>query len=73
MPWISINPNSEPRTSVEVVADEFNLMPHEVTPCLMAEYYNVVDPTVAKLEVTPEATAKFVDRWISSQTSKPDE
>lgn len=65
MTWLSINPDSEPVSSVEVVADEFSMLPNQVNGEAMADYYNVIDPTLAELEVTPEAKARFVDRWLT--------
>ncbi|HAJ59543.1 MAG TPA: hypothetical protein DCP31_09945 [Cyanobacteria bacterium UBA8543] len=74
MTWLSINPNSEPRSSVEVVADAFNLHPTQVNCHDMAIFYNrYLDPTVTKLEVTPEAKSRFVDRWLSEPGTEPSE
>lgn len=50
MPWISINPASEPLESVAIVAAILYIDPEEVTPGEMAEFYNdYCDPTVCQL------------------------
>jgi hypothetical protein len=51
--WLSINPNSEPASSVELVANYYDLSPGSVTPNMMAFYYNnIIDPTVCSLSVS---------------------
>jgi hypothetical protein len=45
MPWISINPDSEPKTSVEAAAYIIGVEPEEITPTQMATAYNMVNPT----------------------------
>jgi hypothetical protein len=45
MPWISINPDSEPRTSVEAAAYIIGVEPEEITPTQMAMAYNLLNPT----------------------------
>jgi hypothetical protein len=45
MPWISINPDSEPKTSVEAAAYIIGVEPEEITPTQMAVAYNLVNPT----------------------------
>ncbi len=55
MPWISINPASEPQTSVAIVAAILYIDPEEVTPNEMAEFYNdYLDPTVCQLTLPPK-------------------
>jgi hypothetical protein len=53
MPWISINPDSEPRTSVEAAAYIIGVEPEEITPTQMAIAYNLLNPTVTEVETTP--------------------
>lgn len=55
MPWISINPASEPFDSVVIVAAILYIDPEEVTPNEMAEFYNdYFDPTVCQLILSPK-------------------
>jgi hypothetical protein len=48
MTWLSINPASEPSSSVQIVAQAFFIDESEVTPTEMAYYYNrYLDPTLS--------------------------
>ena len=62
MPWISINPASEPPESVAIVAAILYIDPEEVTPNEMAEFYNdYFDPTVCQLT---NATSLLTDYLV---------
>jgi hypothetical protein len=53
MPWISINPDSEPQTAVEAAAYIIGVEPEEMTPTQMAVAYNLVNPTSSEEETVP--------------------
>ncbi len=53
MPWISINPDSEPLTSVEAAAYIIGVEPEEITSTQMAIAYNLVNPTSSSKETAP--------------------
>ena len=60
MPWISINPASEPVESVAIVASMLYIDPDEVTKSEMAEFYNdYFDPTACQL-VLPHETKSIL-------------
>lgn len=60
MPWISINPASEPSSSVQIVAQAFYIDESEVTPTEMADYYNhYLDPTLLSLEPSKEPVSRY--------------
>lgn len=61
MTWLGINPDSEPLSSVEVVAKHFCIYPEDVTPEEMAIFYNQVDPTLCGLTVSPEPAPRYGD------------
>jgi hypothetical protein len=50
MPWISINPDSEPKTTVEAAAYIIGVEPEEMTPTQMAIAYNLLNPTSSSEE-----------------------
>jgi hypothetical protein len=50
MPWISINPDSEPKTSVEAAAYIIGIKPEEITSTQMATAYNLLNPTNSEEE-----------------------
>jgi hypothetical protein len=56
MVWLSINPDAEPLTSVQVVAGTYLKPVEKVTPTDMAAYYNeYVDPTVCDLSLSNDS------------------
>jgi hypothetical protein len=50
MPWISINPDSEPKTTVEAAAYIIGVEKKEITSTQMATAYNLLNPTSSEEE-----------------------
>lgn len=63
MPWININPASEPSSSVRIVAQTFFIDESKVTPTEMAYYYNrYLNPTLLNLEPSSEPAPRYGDK-----------
>ncbi len=76
MVWLSINPDSEPKSSVEVVAAAYVFMadPKRVKPWMMAAYYNrYIDPTVCKLSLSNNPVHSCGDYWQDDEEKHKDE